>query len=112
MTPHELASGWLLSSDLPQAIRWPSIRSASPDRSDVQTDRVLWVGLSRLWSNWQQALAFVRPRTGMAWQKIRGHDHGRRLRQSGTPGRPAVAQAGCERIQAMGKAHPSQSKVV
>ena len=32
-------------------------------------DRLLWVGLSRLWPSWKQALVFVQPRTVLAWQK-------------------------------------------
>jgi hypothetical protein len=31
------------------------------------TDRLFWTWLSRLWSGWQQALAFVQPRTVIAW---------------------------------------------
>ena len=33
----------------------------------LPADRLLWVGLSRLWSGWQQALEFVKPRTVIAW---------------------------------------------
>ena len=32
------------------------------------TDRLFWVWLSRLWPAWQEALAFVQPRTVIAWQ--------------------------------------------
>src|SRR5262245_1848576 len=35
------------------------------------TDRMFWAWLSRLWSGWQQALAFVQPRTVIAWQRQR-----------------------------------------
>jgi hypothetical protein len=30
------------------------------------TDRLFWVWLSRLWSGWQNVLAFVQPRTVMS----------------------------------------------
>src|SRR5215471_2967771 len=53
------------------------------------SDRVFWAWLSRLWSGWQAALAFVQPRTVIAWQRKRFHDHWRRLSQQGTPDRPA-----------------------
>jgi Integrase core domain len=56
------------------------------------TDRLFWSWLSRLWSGWQSALAFVQPRTVIAWQQQRFRDHWRRLSQQGPPGRPAVAQ--------------------
>jgi len=31
------------------------------------SDRLFWAWLSRLWSGWQAALAFVQPRTVIAW---------------------------------------------
>ena len=37
-------------------------------------DRLLWAWLARLWSGWQSALAFVQPRTVIAWQKQRFRD--------------------------------------
>jgi putative transposase len=54
-------------------------------------DRLFWVWLSRLWSGWQHALAFVQPRTVLAWQRQRFRDHWRRLSQRDKPGRPAIA---------------------
>jgi transposase InsO family protein len=70
------------------------------------TDRLLWVWLSRLWSGWQQALAFVQPRTVIAWQKKRFRDHWRRLSQNGNPGRPAIAKEVQELIQDMWRSNP------
>jgi putative transposase len=32
-------------------------------------DRYLWVVLSRVWKNWQSALAIVRPETVIAWHR-------------------------------------------
>jgi hypothetical protein len=51
------------------------------------TDRLFWAWLSRLWSAWQDVLAFVQPRTVIAWQRQRFRDHWRQLSQQGTPGR-------------------------
>src|SRR5919108_5916989 len=56
------------------------------------TDRLCWAWLSRLWSGWQSALAFVQPRTVIAWQRQCFRDHWRRLSQQGPSGRPALAQ--------------------
>ncbi len=56
------------------------------------TDRLFWVWLSRLWSGWQHALAFVQPRTVITWQRQRFRDHWRRLSQRGKPGRPGVSK--------------------
>jgi len=32
-------------------------------------DRLLWVWLSRLWSDWRSALAIVKPETVIAWHR-------------------------------------------
>src|SRR5262245_22769920 len=65
------------------------------------SDRWLWVWLSRLWPRWQQALAFVQPRTIIAWQNKRFRNHWRRVSQRSKPGRPAIAQEVRELIQDM-----------
>ena len=33
------------------------------------TDRILWVWLSRFWSGWRGSLVIVRPRTVIAWHR-------------------------------------------
>jgi transposase InsO family protein len=71
------------------------------------TDRLFWAWLSRLWSGWQAVLAFVQPRTVIAWQRQRFRDHWRQLSQQSTPGRPAVAKEVRELIQAMWQANPT-----
>jgi putative transposase len=71
------------------------------------TDRLFWVWLSRLWSGWQQALAFVQPRTVIAWQKKRFRDHWRRSSQRGTPGRPAITKEVRVLIQDMWHSNPT-----
>jgi len=71
------------------------------------TDRLFWVWLSRLWSGWQGALAFVQPRTVIAWQRQRFRDHWRRLSQRGTPGRPTIAKDVRDLIRTMWQANPT-----
>ena len=71
------------------------------------SDRVFWAWLSRLWSGWQAALAFVQPRTVIAWQRKRFRDHWRRLSQQGTPGRPAIIKEVRDLIRAMWQANPT-----
>ena len=71
------------------------------------TDRVLWAWLARLWPGWRDALAFVQPRTVIAWQQQRFRDYWRRVSQQAKPGRPAVAQEVRELIQAMWQANPT-----
>jgi len=71
------------------------------------TDRLFWVCLSRLWSGWQHALAFVQPCTVIAWQRQRFRDHWRRLSQRGKPGRPAISTEVRELIRDMWRANPT-----
>jgi putative transposase len=71
------------------------------------TDRLLWGWLSRLWSGWQGALAFVQPRTVIAWQRQRFRDHWRRLSQYDTPGRPTIAKEVQDLIHTMWQANPT-----
>ena len=69
-------------------------------------DRLFWAWLSRLWPAWHHALAFVQPRTVIAWQQHRFRAYWRRLSQSGTLGRPAIAHEVCALIQDMWRSHP------
>jgi hypothetical protein len=39
---------------------WPPLRA---------TDRIFWVVLSRLWTNWQHSLQVVRPETVVEWHR-------------------------------------------
>ena len=69
-------------------------------------DRLFWSWLSRLWTGWQHALAFVQPRTVIAWQKKRFRNYWRHLSQSGKPGRPAIAKEVRDLIQDMWRSNP------
>jgi putative transposase len=71
------------------------------------TDRLRWVWLSRRWAGWQEAVAFVQPRTVIAWQQQRFRDHWWRLRQGRKPGRPAITQEVRALIQRMWQANPT-----
>jgi transposase InsO family protein len=71
------------------------------------TGRLFWVWLSRLWPGWQVALAFVQPRTVIAWQRQRFRDHWRQLSQQGRLGRPTIATEVRELIQDMSRANPT-----
>jgi len=84
-----------------------AVYKQSVSRPQLQpTDRLLWIWLSRLWPGWQDALAFIQPRTVIAWQRQRFHDHWRRLRQQGKPGRPTIAKEIRQLIQEMWQANP------
>src|SRR5579864_2507993 len=69
----------------------------------TQWDRVLWVGLSRVWSGWRDALVFVQPDTVVRWQRERFRKFWARLSQPKGchRGRPAVASEIRKLIQQM-----------
>jgi putative transposase len=71
------------------------------------TDRLFWVWLSRLWSGWQSVLAFVQPRTVIAWQRQCFRDHWKILSPRGTPGRPTLAKELRDLIRTMWQANPT-----
>jgi putative transposase len=71
------------------------------------TDRLFWAWLSRFWPGWYDALAFVQPRTVIAWQRTRFRDHWARLSQGTKPGRPVIAKEVRELIRTMWRANPT-----
>jgi putative transposase len=71
------------------------------------SDRLLWAWLSRLWPGWQQALAFVQPRTVLMWQKKRFRDYWRGLSQQSQPGRPAISEEVRALIRDMWQSNPT-----
>jgi putative transposase len=71
------------------------------------TDRLFWAWLSRLWSGWRHAMAFVQPCTVIAWRRQRFRDHWRRLSQRGQPGRPAIPKEVRQLIRDMWRANPT-----
>jgi putative transposase len=71
------------------------------------SDRLFWACLSRLWAGWQEALAFVQPRTILVWQRQHFRDHWRDLSQQGKPGRPAIAKEVRQLIRDMWRANPT-----
>ena len=71
------------------------------------SDRLLWAWLSRLWPGWQQALAFVQPRTVLMWQKKRFRDYWRGVSQQSQPGRPAVPEEVRALIRDMWRSNPT-----
>jgi putative transposase len=70
-------------------------------------DRLFWAWLSRLWSDWENVLTFVQPRTVITWQQQRFREHWWCLSQHRKLGRPAVAQEVRELIEAMWQANPT-----
>src|ERR1700674_443084 len=68
------------------------LRSSRKRSKFTLVDRLIWVWLSRIWSDWRSALAIVEPETVLAW-----HRKGFRLFwtwkvRHGQPGRPVISR--------------------
>jgi putative transposase len=83
------------------------LRRSAPKRLKLRpTDRILWVWLRRIWSDWKSALLIVKPETVIAW-----HRKGFRLYwtwkiRRGKPGRPAVPHEVRDLIRMMSRNNP------
>jgi len=78
-----------------------------PDGVFGRHNRLLWICLSRLWSDWRSALAIVQPETVIAW-----HRAGFRLFwtwkvRHGQPGRPVISHEVRDLIRQMCRENPS-----
>jgi len=82
-------------------------RSARKRPQLTSGDRLWWICLSRLWSDWRSALAIVQPETVIAW-----HRAGFRLFwtwkvRHGQPGRPVISREVRDLIRQMCRENPS-----
>ena len=75
----------------------PSLRTA---------DRLLWVMLSRLWTQWRSALVIVKPETVIAWHRKGFRLYWRWKSRGGKAGRPCVSREIRELIRQMSTANP------
>ena len=69
------------------------------------TDRIFWVALSRLWTNWQSCLQLVRPETVVRWHRLgfRRYWAWKSRRQRG---RPVVSTELRDLVRRMSRANP------
>ena len=82
-------------------------RSARKRPKLTPADRLFWVGLSRLWSDWRSALAIVRPETVVAWHRAGFRRFWTWKVRRGQPGRPAVSREVRDLIRQMCRENPS-----
>jgi putative transposase len=71
-----------------------------------QSDRLLWVWLSRVWPAWRQALVIVAPATVLRWQRHRFRRHWAKLSGRPPAGRPPVDAAIKTLVRRMAAANP------
>jgi hypothetical protein len=77
-----------------------------PRRARLSTlDRWLWVGLSRVWSEWRRALVIVEPATVLAWHR-RGVRCFWAWKSRRRAGRPPVAREVRDLIRTMSQTNP------
>ena len=70
-------------------------------------DRVFWVWLSRLWSNWRSALAIVQPETVIKWHRQGFKLYWRWKSRAGKPGRPPIEREIRDLIRRMSRENPT-----
>jgi hypothetical protein len=69
-------------------------------------DRIFWVWLFRLWSNWRSALAMVQPETVIGWQRQGFKLYWRWKSRSDKSGRPRISRDIRELIGLMSRENP------
>jgi putative transposase len=74
----------------------------------TESDRLFWIGLSRLWAGWKGALVIVRPDTVLRWQRDRFRRFWAALSKKDKRGRgrPAVPQEVRRLVLQMAAANP------
>ena len=71
-----------------------------------RTDRLLWVGLARVWAGWRQALVIVTPDTVLRWQRRRFREYWTQL----SAARPEVARPSTPRSRLSSPAWPPRTR--
>jgi len=66
-------------------------RSARKRFKLTAADRLFWVWLSRIWSDWRSALAIVKPETVVAWHRAGFRRFWAWKVRCGRPGRPVIS---------------------
>jgi hypothetical protein len=69
-------------------------------------DRLLWVGLARVWTSWRQALVIVSPDTVLRWQRRRFCQYWSRRSNRPRGGRPSVSAEIAALVRKMAAANP------
>ena len=70
------------------------------------SDRLFWVGLTKVWIGWRQSLVIVTPDTVLRWQRRRFRKHWTKLSGRPTMGRPSVNAETVALVRKMAAANP------
>ena len=83
------------------------LRRSAPTRLKLTTaDRIFWLGLRQLWTDWRSYLVIVKPETVVAWHRKGFRLFWRWKSRSGKPGRPGVPQEVRDLIRMMSRNNP------
>jgi putative transposase len=83
------------------------LRRSAPKRLPLRpADRIFWVGLRRVWSDWRSTLLIVQPETVVAWHRKGFRLFWRWKIRHGKPGRPAVPKEVRDLIRIMSRNNP------
>src|SRR5580700_4439471 len=85
-------------------------RSAAKRRKLTSGDRLLWICLSRLWSDWRAASAIVKPETVIAWHRVGFRLFWTWKVRRGPPGRPFISREVRDLICKMCRENPGWGK--
>ncbi len=69
-------------------------------------DRIFWVCLSRIWTDWRSALVIVKPETVITWHRQGFKLYWRWKSRTGKPGRPRVDPEIRELIRRISRENP------
>src|SRR5271165_6147133 len=81
-------------------------RSARKRPRLTPVDRLLWVLLSRMWTDWRSALAIVQPETVIAWHRAGFRRFWTWKVRRGQPGRPVISREVRHLIRRMCRENP------
>jgi len=81
-------------------------RSVKKRLSLNNSDRLLWIGLSRVWTRWRSALMIVKPDTVIAWHRKAFRIFWTWRVRRGKPGRPVISAEIRALIRRMSRENP------
>jgi putative transposase len=81
-------------------------RSAKKRLQLNASDRLLWVWLSRVWTDWRSALVIVKPETVVAWHRKAFRVFWTWKIRRGQPGRPSIPKNVRDLIRTMSRENP------
>jgi transposase InsO family protein len=83
------------------------LQHKAPRPSLRRRDRIFWVWLSKVWTNWRSSLVIVKPATVVRWHRQGFRLYWRWKSRSKTPGRPKVEREIRDLIRRMSKENPT-----